>query len=767
MIHPSSRFLHTTLLAAVFAAPVAARAAISITAGSTATHQSSKELSGIAWAGGNQYYAVEDQEGALYPLTISVSSSGSISCSVGTPVTLANASDLEGCAWDPGAGTVWVSMESTSTPIREYNPTTGVQLRTAPVPPILISQRRGNYSLEALTISGDGLTMWTCNEESLTCDGDRSTSTNGTIVRLTRFTRSTVRANWVANGQWAYLTDPLRSDSSLSSTPRSGVSGLCSLPDGNLLVLEREFSGSSIRIRIYQVDFTGADNIETLAGLAGQIYTKVSKTKLYESTGYWSLFGSSDLANYEGICLGPRTAANTAALVIIADGGSSGEPRVQHLKLSGLDISTISYTGASNSEPIGSPYRYVSGSTVTATLSGAGNPYEPDLRVHPAWQAPANGVSGEGSVATFTISADDTLTWSVSTNASLPMLASDSFERLPANTEAPHIAGWSGDGYVTEATYIAPAPAGYPLTNEQHTAVLVIDGDVERTYANIPGEGSMLDAMVQVTRESADNPVANADGQVALYFATDGRATLQHCAAGGGARLRTALSSRAFVNGDWVRLSFLFDYASGEPTWCQVRLDGEPCVTAAGVRSPADPRSPGSWYRTLDASATKVSSLLLRGTGAVDDVAFYDAAGALEFDGSATTNGVPYAWLTEEGLVWNPALDADADGFDAQIEYLVGTDPRDEESGDDFRIVEAGFNAAGRYQVRFLGRSDRARFRVFSSDDLSLPENEWDDVTNTGSVSPAGVGTNVWIQTAAPAEGEDARFYRVRATLPE
>ncbi|MBR4613816.1 MAG: esterase-like activity of phytase family protein [Kiritimatiellae bacterium] len=612
-------------LAALLAASVV-RGAISITAGSTATHQSSKELSGIAWAGGNQYYAVEDQEGALYPLTISVTSSGGISCSVGTPITLANASDLEGCAWDPGAGTVWVSMESSSTPIREYNPTTGEQLRTAPVPSIYISNRRGNYSLEALTISGDGLTMWTCNEESLTCDGDRSTSTNGTVVRLARFTRASVRANWVANGQWAYLTDSLREDSSLSSTPRSGVSGLCALPDGNLLVLEREFSGSSIRIRIYQVNFTGADNIETLPGLAGQIYTRVSKTKLYESTGYWSLFGSSDLANYEGICLGPRTTPNQAALVTIADGGSSGEPRVQHLKLTGLDIATVTYTGPTGAEPVGGPYRYVAGSTVAATLPTAGDPYESQLRAHANWSS--GGSTGDGSTASFTAPAgDSTFAWSFSTNNALPLLATDSFERNPVAAEADDIANWSGDGWVAEETYSAPA-SGYPLPLEAHTRVLAVDGDVERDYADAPGNGSRLDADVRVTRATADSPVAEVATplQVALYFDEQGRPTLQHMAANGSARTVTTLSQTSYENGSWVRVGFVFDYTTGASGtgWCQVSINGTPCSTSAGVAAPSRTNASGSWYRVIGSGATKVSSLTLKGSGAVDDLALYD-----------------------------------------------------------------------------------------------------------------------------------------------
>ena len=45
----------------------------------------------------------------------------------------------------------------------------------------------GNYGFESLTISGDGLTLWTANEEALTVDGDRSSYSDGTIVRLVKY----------------------------------------------------------------------------------------------------------------------------------------------------------------------------------------------------------------------------------------------------------------------------------------------------------------------------------------------------------------------------------------------------------------------------------------------------------------------------------------------------------------------------------------------------------------------------------------------------
>ena len=782
-----SRLRSVAFLAAVLAAPAAG--ALSLLDGNEVTRSSEGiELSGITWAGGDTFYAVNDDNSSnrLYRISVSLGTNGQIAAySVVSSVKLSGSSDLEGCAYDPASGNVWVSMEGGNASIREYDPETGAMLRTAPIPDVFKNNMRGNFKFEALTISGDGLTMWTANEEALTCDGQISAkprSTGGTTVRLLKYTRDSVRDNWTAAAQYAYKTYGLNYAYAYQNTQRSGVSGLCALPDGRLLVLEREFSGtddnsnlSSIwtgischfTMAVVLADCSSASDVSTLPSLAQATYTPVSKTDLYN--------GSTGFANYEGICLGPRNADGSVSLLFISDGGGNSfvPKNIMSKNLSGLDVRTLYVEGAAESEPVGGPYRHVGGSTVTASLPGGGGPYEALLRVRPAWAAATNNASGEGGIASFAIAADDVLRWSALTNANLPMIGCDSFERIAVGTEAGGFPDWTGDGAVAAASYAPPFPAGFPLASETHEQVLAVDGEAVRDYPELPGgPGALLDLMVRVTREREDEDgfVVDIDGRAALLFDAQGRPTLRHAGADGAGSLRTTLSPRLLADGDWIRASFAFDCAT-DPSgaaWCQVRLDGEPCVTDAGVRSPADPRAPGSWYRTLDGAAApgRVSRLVLRGSGAVDDVALYDAAGAFEFwKPAATTNGVPCVWLAGQGLPWNPAADADGDTFDDRTEYLVGTDPWNERSGDAFRIVEAGFDGSGRYALRFLGRADRATFDVCTNVDLSAPEGSWGSAD--GEIVPAGPGTNLWTQAEAPADGESVRFFRVRATLPE
>ena len=369
----SRNLLLTVTLAAAIHAPTAFGLSVTkVSQVARPTANGAEQISGITYAGGNLYYAVDDNDRKLYPLTLPINlSNGSLASSgimVGTGIEMENSHDMEGCAFDPCSGKVWIAQE-TGALIREFDPDTGALLRSAPVPAIQ-KQHVGNYSLEALTISGDGKTMWTANEESLTVDGALATNSVGSVVRLTKFTRDSVRDNWTPRGEWAYVTEPI--GTAKDSNTRSGVSGLCALPDGTLLVLERRcYQGGlfpDFSIRLYQVDFSGATDVSSIAALKDATYTATAKFLLWEYTH------ESDMPNYEGICLGPRLDDGSCVLVLISDAGSGAESGVITLKLSGLEIRTMYFVGPEECEPSGGPYRFFVGEGVDFQSPDAGKP---------------------------------------------------------------------------------------------------------------------------------------------------------------------------------------------------------------------------------------------------------------------------------------------------------------------------------------------------------------------------------------------------------
>lgn len=313
-----------------------ALAAVSLThAGSIERPDGPDGLSALARAGEKGYYAVSDREGALYPLSIDIDpkSGRPLGCRLSAPVRLEGVRDAEGCAWDTASETLWVSDESNAS-VREFDVRTGKALRSAPVPERQKRPRR-NLSLEALALSEDGLSMWTANEETLPCDGERSSPKNSGTVRLTRFLRTDAAGEWKTAGEWAYATEPGAQAANPTGMNLCGVPSLLVLDNGRLLALEREISGFFFCWRLYLVDLKGADEISRVPSLAGAKFTPVSKKLLASGKERYSLLSENPrLANYEGMCFGPKLADGRRTVLMIADSGDGfSRPLIRSLVL--------------------------------------------------------------------------------------------------------------------------------------------------------------------------------------------------------------------------------------------------------------------------------------------------------------------------------------------------------------------------------------------------------------------------------------------------
>lgn len=188
----------------------------------------------------------------------------------------------------------------------------------------------GNYGFEALAYDAETRRFWTTTEQGLRRDvGQTSGPTNRvpTLLRLQSFDAQMQPAE-----QLAY-----RTEAPTATRPMRlyafGVPELTALPDGQLLVLEREvairprFDGSYVKHWLFSIR---PDEAEPLARCSASPESSiplsalpqeafVEKRLVGEFTTHLNILGRKDLANYEGMCLGPTLPDGRRTLLLVAD----------------------------------------------------------------------------------------------------------------------------------------------------------------------------------------------------------------------------------------------------------------------------------------------------------------------------------------------------------------------------------------------------------------------------------------------------------------
>ena len=267
------------------------------------------DLSGITWMGGDLFAAVSDKRNViqLIRLQIDHETGGIIAGEFGDVSNVPSAAaDFEGIAWVAAEKAFYLSAETGNAVLR-YVPESA-SVRTLPVPAVFSKARR-NLSLESLTWDPTTREFWIANEEALTPDGPVSSREAGSVVRLQKLDR---KARPLA--QYAWRTEPA---SFRYGNAGSGVSDLCVLPTGQLIVLERGFAEAGLHLRLFLADVSKATNTARLPALADANIQVASKTLLFEKT--------TGFTNFEGLTLGPELADGWRSLIVIAD--SNGAAR--------------------------------------------------------------------------------------------------------------------------------------------------------------------------------------------------------------------------------------------------------------------------------------------------------------------------------------------------------------------------------------------------------------------------------------------------------
>jgi hypothetical protein len=301
-------------------------------------------LSGIARAADGSWLAVVDNDGAtparVFRLAFAVGPPGIVplpgksACDVATgairlPGLDGKNFDGEGIAIDP-AGGILVSSE-TEPSIRELSPAGEIRA-SLPVPPLFLAAKgrgiRGNQGFESLTLepgNPGGNALWTANERALQQDAPDD-ETRPSPVRLLRYERR--GEGFVPAAQYVYEVAPIVPPPDKGFAVR-GLAELLALPEGGLLALEREFvMGRGMTIQLYRVEIADATDVSGLESLAGQTWTPVRKTLVYD-------FARSGFTpdNLEGLALGPRLTDGSRTLVILSDDNFSPLEQTQLVAL--------------------------------------------------------------------------------------------------------------------------------------------------------------------------------------------------------------------------------------------------------------------------------------------------------------------------------------------------------------------------------------------------------------------------------------------------
>ena len=196
-----------------------------------------------------------------------------------------------------------------------------------------------NYNFESLAFDSVRQYLRTIPESTLRKDGQPATPQNGLAnqLRLMRLDWGKMKEN--RNKEEYSEQVSSKKDSRYMATyayqmdqPSTykkadiyvmGVSELCSLPDGQLLVLEREAFIPKIKIgafckcKLYLVNPLNSENFSMKENISSD--TPFLKKKLLAEWKTGLSLSKRSFANYEGMCLGPKLEDGSQVIILLSD----------------------------------------------------------------------------------------------------------------------------------------------------------------------------------------------------------------------------------------------------------------------------------------------------------------------------------------------------------------------------------------------------------------------------------------------------------------
>ena len=280
------------------------------------------QYSGITHVADDVYAVVHDKAlgGGLFFFTLQFLADGSIGAvsAFETDAGGAEGRDNEDVVFVPETQTLFVSAEGDQS-IREYaldGRETGRSLRI----PKALQGCAPNAGFEALAYANG--TFWTTTEFPLPGE---------TLYRLQSFSLKKL----APGKSWSYQADsPTVGEAEVASAAAYvfGIAAMTALPDNRLIVMEREVyvPGGGI------FEMMGAFTITSLF-LIDPLH---DKSKVLEKTLLTRFYTSFiNLANFEGMCLGPTLPDGRQTLLLLADSQDSSQGlTAEYIRVLALDI---------------------------------------------------------------------------------------------------------------------------------------------------------------------------------------------------------------------------------------------------------------------------------------------------------------------------------------------------------------------------------------------------------------------------------------------
>lgn len=238
--------------------------------------------------------------------------------------------------------------------------------------PVITSGRQDNRGFEGITVSPDGKTAYAVLQDPLVNEGAQSDGRRSRNVRIVAFDVAT----GVSTGQYVYQLESIAAinanlpgNQAFTATNQGrsiGLSAVHALPDGRLLVLERDNrglgvddpnAGNAVGLKgLFVVSLAGATDVSdiSLAGsnaLPGGV-TAVSKTAYLDIRAKLLAAGITIGEKIEGVAFGPRLKDGGLSLILITDNDFSV---TQNGSGTQFDVCTSGAGGIAGQVGLGSP----------------------------------------------------------------------------------------------------------------------------------------------------------------------------------------------------------------------------------------------------------------------------------------------------------------------------------------------------------------------------------------------------------------------------